>query len=457
MSIAGRKREAEPKPPVKAGFGRYAYRHVTGLEYDAVPRTNATWLESGDKVMHPTGRARRWHYRPRLQRAAIRWTITAGALAEAYAVFAAPTVAAGAAEATVGTAVAWTGYRTSEAALTYAHRRRIVRPLAKALARPLEAEARNILRGLAVPKRTDKPGAELVVPVPDGWHGDRKAVESVVNARIGGEWTANWRMHQAPFSVLFTRAPAPPAVVKWTEILAYVEANAPGEVVVGLNHAGKPVRGDFVREEPMWGLSIGTGGGKSVFLWAVCAQLVAQGATIVGIDPKFISLDPLAGVPGIELHRDPRRVSEMWAAIKAFRLEMENRYDQWTRDRSLEFARKVLVIEEGNIFSDISKEYWQTIKEKGDPAAPPVWSDIAAILRMGRQANCNVIAVFQRMDDRATGGQGLRDSFGFRMLGRYPGRRGRCSLTPPRFPGVKSGGAVSSWWTAESTRGFSRP
>ncbi|MFF3617561.1 hypothetical protein [Streptomyces sp. NPDC002580] len=417
--MSAKKTKTEPKDQ-SADVFRLLYRHLTGLEYDAEPRTNATWTESGDKVLHESGRARRWSYRPRLQRAAIRWAWTAGAGATGYALAVDPAGAgAGTLAGEAGAATLWAGYKTAEGCIGFLHRRRVVRPLAKALARSLENDPANILRGLIVPTRTDRPEATVTVPVPDGWHGDRKTVEAVVAARLGGSWDVDWRMRQAPFTALFTRTPEPPGMVKWADILDHVAANKDGEVVVGLNNRGKPVRGDFVREEPMWGLSIGTGGGKSVFLMQTACQLVAQGAEIVGIDPKFISLDPLVGIPGITIMNDPRDVGSMWAAIADFRAEMESRYDAWVLDRSLTFKRKVLIIEEGNMFSAISKEHWREVKKKGDPVSPPVWGDIAAILRMGRQANMNVIAVFQRMDDAATGNQGLRDSFGFRVLGRY--------------------------------------
>ncbi|MDX2683692.1 hypothetical protein [Streptomyces soliscabiei] len=416
--MSGKNAQAVPAKRDTDTF-RLIYRHLTGLEYDGIPRTNATWTEAGDKVLHPSGRARRWSYRPRLQRAAIRWVWTSLAGVEGYAAVLDPELGEAGLFTAAGLSTVWAGYRTSEAALTFVKRRRVIKPLAKALARPLENDPVNILRDLVVPSRPDRPDSVVTVPVPDGWHGDRKAVESIVAARLGGEWDAEWRLRQAPFTAVFTRSPEPPQMVKWAEIQGAIADSKEGEIVVGLNSRGKPVRGDFVREEPMWGLSIGSGGGKSVFLWSTAAQLIGQGAEIVGIDPKYVSLDPLVGIPGVTIYNDPRNVGQMWKAIADFRRELEDRFDAWTRDRSLEFPRKVLIIEEGNMFSDISKDYWREVKQKGDPASPPVWGDIAAILRMGRQANMNVIAVFQRMDDAATGGRGLRDSFGFRMLGRY--------------------------------------
>jgi hypothetical protein len=398
---------------------RLIYRHVTGLEYDGEPRTDATWLDEGTTVVHVSGKARRWHYRPRLHRAGVRLAWTAAGALDAYGLAVAPGVTVVADEAAVAAGVVYGGYRAAEAAMRFRHHRRVVRPLSKALARPLENQPANVLRKLSVPLRPDTPGRQVVVPIPDGWHGDRREVLSIISARLGGEWQAEWRLSEAPFTAVFTRAPEPPDRVTFADLLDAFAACEPGELVVGLDNRGRPYKGDFVRDEPMWGLSIGSGGGKSLFLWSVAAQLVAQGATITAVDPKYVSLDPLQGVPGVRIANDPRNVGAMWEAIADFRAEMESRFEAWTKDRTLEFPRMVLFIEEGNMFSDLSKSYWREIKGPKDPAQPPVWQDIAAILRMGRQANANVVAVFQRMTDKATGGESLRDSFGFRMLGRY--------------------------------------
>jgi len=408
----------ETVQPRKRTLPVTVYRFITGLEMDAVPRTDATWLDRGTRIVHPDGRAYGWHFRPRIQRAGIRLAWTTAVLADValaltdWPVFVPVTLTA------ASTACLWAVVAVALVVVRFGHRRRVVRPLAKALAVPLETDPVNVLRGLVVPLRVRRDSA-VVVPIPDGWHGDRKLVQAIVSARLGGDWSAEWRLLGAPFSVRFSRVAEPPRQVLWRDALQYIESAAPNEVLIGLDNLSRPKYANFEVEEPMWGLSVGSGGGKSVFLWGVAAQLIRQGASITAIDPKMISLEPLSGIPGVELHDDPRDVQAMWDAIRRFRQAMEDRYEQWRNDHSIVFRRMVLLIEEGNMFSDLSREYWRTIRSSQDPMSPPVWQDIAAILRMGRQANANVIAVFQRMDSNATGGQGLRDYFGFRILGRF--------------------------------------
>jgi hypothetical protein len=95
---------------------------------------------------------------------------------------------------------------------------------------------------------------------------------------------------------------------------------------------------------------------------------------------------------------------------------MDARMDAYSQDKTLEFKRSLLILDEINQFAAMSLDYWRSIKEKGDPAQPPVWRDLAAIAWQGAQLRCNMIVVGQRLDSSATGGAGLRDSFGIRML-----------------------------------------
>lgn len=246
-----------------AGAIRLVYRHITGLEYDGIPRTNATWTEAGDMVLHPSGRARRKHYRPRLQRAAIRWAWTSGAAGEVYLTALSPEAGAAALTTFAGAAVIRAGYRTTESLLTWRHRRRVVRPLSKALCKPLEVEPDRLLQELDIPARYAAPDAVVTVPVPDGWHGDRKAVEGIISTRLGGDWTASWRMLQAPFSVQFEHSPAPPGTVRFAEVRDLVEATPDGKVFIGLGTGGRPIYIDWTEATPHVGLSCGTGAGGS--------------------------------------------------------------------------------------------------------------------------------------------------------------------------------------------------
>ncbi|THJ37403.1 hypothetical protein [Candidatus Frankia alpina] len=74
------------KTPARVVFWRW----TTGAPLDGMLRTDATWLHPATVVVHPSGRAYRWQYRPRWQRAAHRTGGTALALAEGYGQLAHP-------------------------------------------------------------------------------------------------------------------------------------------------------------------------------------------------------------------------------------------------------------------------------------------------------------------------------------------------------------------------------
>jgi hypothetical protein len=107
---------------------------------------------------------------------------------------------------------------------------------------------------------------------------------------------------------------------------------------------------------------------------------------------------------------------DMWKKIKEFREEMDRRCDARALDPTLDFPFNLLMIDEGSQFSAQSKQLWRTLREKGDPAHPPVWEDVAAIMWQGAAFRCHVLLTGQRIDERVTGGIGLITSLGFRGL-----------------------------------------
>lgn len=451
---------------------RLVYRHMTGMEYDGAPRTNATWTEAGDRIMHPTGKARRWHYRPRLQRAAIRWAWTAAAGGELYGLTVAPAAAeAGAAAVAAGMTVR-TGYKTAHSLLTWRHRRRVVRPLAKALSRHLENEPENILPGLSVPLRSDRPEAVITVPVPDGWHGDRRTVEGIISTRIGGDWSASWRMLQAPFSVQFTRSPAPPSVVRYAEVRDLIEAAPEGKAFIGLGTGEIPIYIDWKDATPHVGLSCGTGAGKTVLIRGIIAQTAARGGRVVIVDPKVRSLNCFEGVPGISIHRF---LEDQIQAIADFRESMEVGYSSgdilaWGKEADDALSggpQRLLILEEQNDFSTELRQWWADNKPKGAKGLPPTFGDIAKVLFKGRQLGANVLGVYQRLSVNATGMTEARDQFGCKILGRYSHQNwGSLVGTRPMPPSsdhpgrmmVVSGGrhrmVQTCYWTEEEAREY---
>jgi hypothetical protein len=107
----------------------------------------------------------------------------------------------------------------------------------------------------------------------------------------------------------------------------------------------------------------------------------------------------------------------MWDLIMHVKGIVTDRLNAQRADPTAEFPLLALFVDETNMFSNMSVSYWRTIKDQSDPATPSIWREgIAPILWTGRSTNVHAVFVGQRLDEKATGGIGLRDSLGFRGL-----------------------------------------
>ncbi|NXY94480.1 hypothetical protein HYE82_08755 [Streptomyces sp. BR123] len=247
--------------------------------------------------------------------------------------------------------------------------------------------------------------------------GEQERVSSLVKRRVPGEWEASWNHRE--FKVTFKHPPRPPQKVLFgdPEVQDIIDGLPDSQVLLGLGSRNEKIVLDFEDETPHVGLSVGTGGGKSSTLRNIIVQQIRKGAEkFIIIDPKLISLDCLNDIPEVEIYTEIR---EQWEAVAAFALEMERRYQIKKADKSATFPRWFLVMEEQNDFAEESYQTWVDVKQKGDPARPPVFGQIAKTLFKGRQANMNVISVYQRLTARAAGGTELRDQYGAKILARF--------------------------------------
>lgn len=245
--------------------------------------------------------------------------------------------------------------------------------------------------------------------------GEQERVSSLVKRRVPGEWEASWD-HRG-FKVTFKHPPRPPSKVLFGEVLELIDSLPDSQVLLGLGSRNEKIVLDFEDETPHVGFSFGTGGGKSSTLRSIIVQQIRKGAEkVIVIDPKLISLDCLDGIPEVEIYTE---IAEQWAAIARFAIEMERRYQIKKADKSATFPRWFLVMEEQNDFAEESYQTWMDVKEKKDPSRPPVFSQLAKSLFKGRQANMNIISVYQRLTARAAGGTELRDQYGAKILARF--------------------------------------
>jgi len=405
---------------VLAGLVRVAARFMVGMHLDGVRRSDATFFSRGtDGTPHwwGTGGVSRWAMLSGAQRAAVRlaainvligWWRWRHGTEWVLVLVGGPVLGL----------VTWRLYRSAR---LWRHHSQLVRPLASALAPFLGVPPITVEAGLSVRRDyADAGSGEHVgsLALPDHWAAtpDQKLrIEQVIRARFGVDLKWEWRTHAYPMVLNMTRAPMPPGEVLFADVRAEIEACPAGQVVLGKAAGGKVHYGDLDLEDPHWAVNANTKRGKTTLLLALAAQELHKGAErVTGIDPKMISLDPIAGIPGVDLRNDPHNVADMWDGIASFIELIDERMAAFKADRTVQFRRALLILEEVNMFAAMSGQHWQQIKEKTDPALPPVWNDIAKAVWTGAQFRVNVIVDGQRLDGPTL--KNLRDSFGVRLL-----------------------------------------
>lgn len=394
---------------------RVVCRFASGRPMNGRRKTDATFLRPGTVKFTQADRTGRWSYLPEWQRAAVRLGVVSVLTLLVIVYLVAPLAALLIVGALVTGGMAYGGYLVYRAGRHLSVQRSVVRPLWRALSS----------KGIQTPGWLTIPGdyatnksAEVTIRLPDDWPGDpesRKSLLGIVTRKIGGDWDPHWTDQGRPILRL-THAPVPPSVVMFPDVLKKIRELSEGQVLLGLGSRNESIVIDFNAETPHVALSIGTGGGKSATLCLLIVQLLAQGATIEGIDPKRVSLNPLRGLAGLTIHRD---IEQQWDAISMIRAEMDRRYAQLDADENATFPRLVLVIEEANTFRYDSEDYWEETKPKGANKEPRVFRDLSSILNKGRQANVNVLTVFQEMDAKSAGGGRARSQYGLKVLGRF--------------------------------------
>jgi hypothetical protein len=314
-------------------------------------------------------------------------------------------------------------WRAIVAVRLWRHKRELVRPLSAALSPFLGVAPPVVQSGLSVrPDFEGTEGGEHVgaLGLPDHWAAtaDQKArVEEIIGARFGIDLRYQWRTHVYPMVVNFTRAPVPPSLVPLAEVRAALAARPAHMVLLGRDADGSLHWWDRSSEDPHMAVHGGSRRGKTSLLLSLAAQEIERGGRVTAIDPKWVGLAALAGVPGVTLLNDPRDIHAMWGGIEGFHMMIEDRFEALSNDPTLEFDHELLIVDEVSMFSSITQRTWRAEKERSEPALAPVWGDLAASVWLGAQVHAHVVVAGQRLDYAILGG--MLGSFGVRLLAGY--------------------------------------
>jgi hypothetical protein len=393
---------------------RIFFRYVSGRPINGRVYTDSTFFQPGTKIFTPNERASRWAKLPGWKRAAWRIMVPGATGTTLWLYLTHPaTFWLIVGSSVIGT-VALLTLLIVKTIKGWTFRRKVRKPLTKALAPVLDMAPEQVDRALVLPVRGRN---EIRVPLPDHFSGDAKKtaeINRIVHQRMGGEWDLEPNYRIAPFYFHFTPTPAPPGFVSLADVIEAVRATTQDKPVLGLGTRSETVYLDFTGEIAHLAASIGTGGGKSSFLRFLMAQFAYHGCRdFEVIDVKMVSLEGMENLPGLRYHR---HIQECWDAIARIRREMDQRYEIRLQNPNREFPRKIVLLEEQNAFAELTRVHW---KDQGGKGTAPVWSDITLILTMARQVNINLIGMYQRMSAKASGGGELRDQYGLKLLSRF--------------------------------------
>jgi Helicase HerA, central domain len=413
-------------------------------------RTNATFWRRGTRVVTPlAGRPPSWwDYRAGVERLAVE--LAAGVVALGVLWLYAHGHRVGVVRgllAAGAVAAAGCGWWTADRALTWRHRREVVAPLAAAIHQAVgRHEHERASRYLDLPADYAEPGARpMVIRLPETWAGteaQRRAVEDVVRARLGlSDVVFGWgeAVGRRP-RVKITPRHHPPDRVLFAddEVRQLVEAAPESAPLIGLAAGDRTVAVDLDAESPHVLVSASTGGGKSVILRALTAQLLHNGAEAVVIDLKRHSHRWCRGIPGVTYLRDVEAIHHALVALGAEGERRNQVVDEHQGDGDPDVGpRLVVVVEESNATIARLKRWWDRNRDKSDPRTSPAIDALADVLFMGRAVRMHVLLVAQSATANALGGPEVREQFAVRILARYS-RNAWMMLAPEVTPAPPS-------------------
>lgn len=189
--------------------------------------------------------------------------------------------------------------------------------------------------------------------------------------------------------------------------------------VIGIGAGWKPYCKKLATESPHLAISVGTGGGKSVFLKLIAAQMLWHGADLYILDYKRASHRWVNGPHGLinGVRAYCRNLPDIHIqAIELGRIAME-RYEQCDAlgadDDLPDFQPIVIAMDEIPMTLTMLRSWWQA---QGNSGVCPSVVALESILMMGRAVRIHVIGAWQRFEARhMPGGAAGRENFGVKV------------------------------------------
>jgi hypothetical protein len=408
------------------GIHALTWRWLTGQPWHGKPLTNAGWKRPGKgDAFTPTKHAPRFHYRPRWQRTVIRTSETSAFILVCYGLVVNLQLtvdflmAAASVSLLLGCWRSWVRWQGRK------HRRAWVGPVhaivAPMVGIPLANPPKSWLQ-----VEQDRSRAVFALP-PGRDFTDPKEQEKIVRAasRTLGISAPDpmWALAGPEPMLTIREIPPPPDEVLLEHIQQILFDAAPDELVIGLGRDGSPVTISLDGDSPHIGLSMGSGGGKSVTCGLILAQMLYKDCIGLVLDVKRISHSWAKNLRNVGYCREIEDIHDalLWLQREGDkRNRIADEHSDFEGNVHANVGPRIIVIaEELNTMMKRLRRYWARERGSGDPQRSPALDALEEVMCMGRQVRINIIMIGQRLSADATGGGDSRENLAALVMARF--------------------------------------
>jgi len=314
-----------------------------------------------------------------------------------------------------------------------AHNKDIVGPLNDALTEIFDAPRRP---SVPLDYATNR-DMEILLWPPGNFTGgdrDREDVERALTAKLPRleapeiDWT---RLDSHKPRIAVRHSDPPPSRVTWQQIAPAIAAAGPAELVVGIGKKQQVTKVSVELDSPHFGISMGTGGGKSNLASFWLVQALMRGDIVLILDAKHFShpwafkdMDAEYGLlPNVAYARwiPDLHDAMVWLGKELSRRTLEaERIINAKGDLLGDVGPRLwIVAEEMNLATPLLKQHWADIRDKEQVKKSPALTGLGAVAFAGRAVKMHLIVIGQQLTAETLGGGSVRENIGVRCLARY--------------------------------------
>lgn len=397
------------------------FRWLAGIPWDGGPRTNATWTRHATRTLTVTGHARLFWHRPGYWRFSSRTGRVVVIALTGYGLLVARTATLIMIPVGLAALLIWHGYQIWNWLTARRFHQEWVLPMHLAL-------APHVGQPLSIPPRhwieIDRDRSHATLALPQGFTATDLEKDKIVQAaaaKVGMHAPApRWALAGAEPKLHLTHKPAPPPQISLKDIRVALAQSKADEIVLGTGRARETIKVSVHQDSPHLGVSIPSGGGKSVLARLIASQWLYKGGQAIILDTKQLSHMWARQLPNAA-YCDTRPLIHDVLVWLGTELERRNAVAVAAADFEGEVHAKVgvpilIVAEELNLTMSRLRSYWSMVRGPNDPIKSPAITALEDLAFAGRQVLLHLLMIGQRLSANAMSSGDVRENMGVMIV-----------------------------------------